>query len=254
MRMNQASPTITERGIASLKPYPGNARTHSKQQIRQIARSIERFGFTNPVLIGDDGEIIAGHGRVAAAKSLGWQAVPTIALSHLDPAERRAYVLADNKLALGAGWDREILAIELQVLAGLEFDVELTGFSLAEIDLEADPASRAQSKPRDPAQARPETESREATDPEIASQPAVAYPGETWLLDRHGELPHLAPFAMPLPLGTVALLCTDPHCCDAVMRHWQVLTGQPATSAGTGEAFADLAAARLGARLAAERV
>ena len=110
---------VTERAIASLRPYPRNARTHSKKQIRQIVDSISRFGFTNPVLISDDGEIIAGHGRVEAAKLLGWKTVPTIALSHLSETERRAYVLADNKLALNAGWDKEILAIELQALSDL---------------------------------------------------------------------------------------------------------------------------------------
>ena len=135
--MNIAS-QIVERRITSLRPYPRNARTHSRKQVKQIAASIERFGFTNPVLISDDGEIIAGHGRVEAAKLLGWQAVPTLALSHLSETERRAYVIADNKLALNAGWDKEILAIELQALSDLEFDTELTGFSLAEIDLVRD--------------------------------------------------------------------------------------------------------------------
>jgi hypothetical protein len=240
MRMNQASITITKRSIASLKPYPGNARTHSKQQIRQIARSIERFGFTNPVLIGDDGEIIAGHGRVAAAKSLGWQAVPTIALAHLDPAERRAYVLADNKLALGAGWDREILAIELQVLAGLEFDVELTGFSLSEIDLAAEATGRVGRERSDPEQARPES----------GPETAVTRHGETWLLDRHGalrgNLRKRAAFAAPagdgpFPEGTIAVLVTDPQCCDAIVREWEQRTRRRATLARTGATFEDMA-------------
>ena len=105
---------IEERSIESLKPYARNARTHSKKQIKQIAASIERFGFTNPVLIGDDESIIAGHGRVEAAKSLGRKTVPTLKLSHLNDSERRAYIIADNKLALNAGWDNELLAIELQ--------------------------------------------------------------------------------------------------------------------------------------------
>src|SRR6478609_11990834 len=96
---------IRERAITSLRPYARNARAHSKKQVRQIAASIERFGFTNPVLVSDEGEIIAGHGRVEAAKLLGMKAVPTLALSHLSEAERRAYVIADNKLALNAGWD-----------------------------------------------------------------------------------------------------------------------------------------------------
>ena len=108
------------------------------KQVRQIADSISRFGFTNPVLISDEGQIIAGHGRVQAAKLLGLETVPTLRLSHLNEAERRAYLLADNKLALNAGWDHEILAIELQALIDLDFDVTLTGFSLAEVDLTLD--------------------------------------------------------------------------------------------------------------------
>src|SRR5919112_5586033 len=100
--------------VTRLKPYAGNARTHSRKQIRQIAKSIERFGFTNPVLISDEGEIVAGHGRVEAAKLLGRESVPAVRLSHLSAAERKAYVIADNKLAQNAGWDKELLAIELQ--------------------------------------------------------------------------------------------------------------------------------------------
>src|SRR5215470_2187428 len=133
--------------VAMLRPYPGNARTHSKKQIRQIADSIRRFGFTNPVLIGDDGSIIAGHGRVEAAKLIGLDSVPTVRLAHLNAAQRRAYVLADNKLALNAGWDRELLAIELQGLVDIDFDVEVTGFSLAEVDLVLDEAREASPDP-----------------------------------------------------------------------------------------------------------
>ena len=131
---------IEYRPILQLRPYEGNARTHSRKQIDQIAKSIQRFGFTNPVLISDDGQILAGHGRAEAAKKLGMRDVPTLALSQLNEAERRANVLADNKLALNAGWDQEVLAIELQALVDLDFEVELTGFSLAEIDLVLDSA------------------------------------------------------------------------------------------------------------------
>ncbi len=92
--------------VAGLRPYSQNARTHSRQ-IRQIADSIQKFGFTNPVLISDEDEIIAGHGRVEAARLLGIASVPTLRLSHLDATQRRAYVIADNKLAVNAGWDRE---------------------------------------------------------------------------------------------------------------------------------------------------
>jgi ParB-like chromosome segregation protein Spo0J len=141
--MNMHSPSIEMLSVTELRPYSGNARTHSKRQVGQIVDSIRRFGFTNPVLISDDCEIIAGHGRVMAAKQLGLTTVPVVRLSHLSAEERRAYVLADNKLALNAGWDTEILAIELQALIDLDFDVTLTGFSLAEIDFTLDQAREA---------------------------------------------------------------------------------------------------------------
>jgi len=125
-----------------LRPYAGNTRTHSKQQIRLIANSIKRFGFNNPILISDTFEIVAGHGRWQAAKLLGLTSIPVAVLSSLSDAERRAYVLADNKLAELAGWDRDMLAIELQGLLDLKFDdLELTGFSLGEIDGILDDAS-----------------------------------------------------------------------------------------------------------------
>src|SRR5947208_3215933 len=133
--MQLISPSIEHVSVRSLRPYPHNARRHSKGQIKQIADSITRFGFNNPVLIADNGEIVAGHGRLAAAKLLGLETVPTLRLSHLTEAERRAYVIADNKLALNAGWDRGMLAIELQGLIDLDFDVELTGFSLGEAEI-----------------------------------------------------------------------------------------------------------------------
>ena len=129
--------------MRELRPHPNNARTHSKKQIRQIAKSIQQFGFCNPVLVDDAKQIIAGHGRVEAAKLLGIDAVPTVRLSHLSAADKRAYVLADNKLAEKAGWDRELLAIELQGLIELDVDIELTGFEMAEIDLILDEAREA---------------------------------------------------------------------------------------------------------------
>ena len=146
--------TIEPMAIARLRPFPGNARTHSKKQIRQIADSIARFGFTNPVLIDDDDKIIAGHGRLEAAELLGLKGVPTLRLSGLDATERRAYALADNKLALNAGWDRGALAVELQALADVQFDAEVTGFSCAEIELVLDavPEGRGASDAKTPPQ------------------------------------------------------------------------------------------------------
>ena len=128
-------PNIETRLIETLTPYKNNARTHSKEQVLHIAKSIKRFGFTNPVLISDDNEIIAGHGRVMAAKELELLEVPVLRLSHLSADERRAYILADNKLAENAGWDNELLSLELEGLLEMDFDVGVIGFSTTEIDL-----------------------------------------------------------------------------------------------------------------------
>lgn len=142
---------IDYRSVSSLTPARRNARTHSRKQIRQIATSIERFGFTNPVLVDDEGSIIAGHGRVAAAKLLGMDQIPVVALGDLSPKERQAYALADNKLALNAGWDQDLLALEFQELIDAGFEVELTGFSLAEVDFTLGLARQQQPGPDDSA-------------------------------------------------------------------------------------------------------
>ena len=202
--MNSTALNIENRSPAKLRPYARNTRRHSRAQVRQIAASIERFGFTNPVLISDDGEIIAGHGRVEAAKLLGLETVPTLKLSHLSETERRAYVLADNKLALNAGWDTEMLAIELQGLIDLDFDVTLTGFSLAEVDLTLDAA-----RDGDPdAPTGPEDDI-----PPMASM-AVSRTGDLWFLGRHrllcGDAREPNDYARLLDGGKVDLVFTDP--------------------------------------------
>ncbi len=161
--------------VHELRPYPNNARTHSKKQIRQIANSITKFGFCNPVLIDDAKQIIAGHGRVEAAKLLGIDAVPTCRLSHLSEADKRAYILADNKLAEKAGWDKELLAIELQGLIDLDVEIELTGFEMPEIDLileDAREANGASSGPEDDV-------------PQYPSGPVVSQAEDLWLLGNH---------------------------------------------------------------------
>lgn len=127
---------VTYRSINTLTPYQGNARTHSLSQIRKLRDSIQAFGFVNPVLINTAGTIIAGHGRIEAAKLLGMTEVPTICLENLTPDQVRAYVIADNRLAEDAGWDEQMLKIELQHLISLpNIDVSITGFEVAEIDL-----------------------------------------------------------------------------------------------------------------------
>jgi DNA modification methylase len=161
--------------VRDLRPYPNNARTHSKKQVRQIANSIAKFGFCNPLLIDDDKQIIAGHGRVEAAKLLGIAAVPTYRLSHLSEADKRAYILADNKLAEKAGWDKQILAIELQCLIDLDVEIELTGFEMPEIDIileDAREADGASSGPEDAV-------------PQYSSGPAVTRTEDLWLLGNH---------------------------------------------------------------------
>lgn len=129
-----AKSTIEYINLDDLIPFAKNSRTHSGEQVAQIAASIKEFGFTNPVLIDDTGGIIAGHGRVLAARKLKLAEVPCIRLSHLTEAQKRAYVIADNKLALNAGWDEEMLKLELTDLQSLNFDLDLTGFSADEID------------------------------------------------------------------------------------------------------------------------
>lgn len=129
---------MTQIKISALRPYPKNARTHSPKQIRQIAKSIQEFGFTNPVLIDKDNGILAGHGRVEAAKLAGLTEVPAVVIRHLTPAQKKAYILADNRLAELSGWDKNILKVELEELQSIEdgdFDLTLTGFDTPEIDV-----------------------------------------------------------------------------------------------------------------------
>jgi DNA modification methylase len=159
---------------SGLRPWERNARTHSKRQLNQIAKSIETFGFTNPVLIDRDNVILAGHGRVEAAKLLGLDGVPCIRLEHMTPEEKRAYVLADNKLALNAGWDEDLLAQELEALQhiDLDFSLEVTGFSIAEIDNLIDGLDPEE--PDDP-----------ADDVDFAQAPRRCRRGDVWQLGRH---------------------------------------------------------------------
>ena len=157
------------RPVASLIPYARNARTHSEAQVALIAGSIREFGFTNPVLVDGENGIIAGHGRVLAARKLGLASVPVIELGHLTEAQKRAYVLADNKLAERAGWDRELLALELGELAELGTDLGSLGFEALELD-----ALLGNELP-DP---------REEETPEPPVVP-VSRPGDLWLLGPH---------------------------------------------------------------------
>ncbi|HYF08418.1 MAG TPA: site-specific DNA-methyltransferase [Acetobacteraceae bacterium] len=185
--------------IAALVPYANNARTHSDAQVAQIAASIREFGFTNPVLVDGQNGVIAGHGRLLAARKLGMTEVPVIELAHLSPAQRRAYVLADNRLALSAGWDEDLLRIELGALRDEGFDLGLTGFEADEI-----------------AGFLAET-SGGLTDPdEIPPPPAapVARAGDVWRLGRHrlvcGDATALEPYTALLGGSLADMAFTDP--------------------------------------------
>ena len=162
--------------VSALKPYDRNARTHSPKQIRQLAASIEEFGFTNPILIDSNRRIVAGHGRVDAAKLLGLDTVPVICLDDLTEAQIRAYVIADNKLAENAGWDRELLGLELKCLTELEidFDATITGFEVAEIDILVGELEVVADE--DPADAVPEVDE---------SEPPVTRLGDLWQIGKH---------------------------------------------------------------------
>lgn len=163
-----------------LKPYQRNARTHSDTQVAQIAASIVEFGFTAPLLVSDDGGILAGHGRLAAARKLDLDAVPVVVLDHLTPTQRRAYILADNQLALQAGWDQELLAVELADLSAAGFDLALTGFSdeeLADLLGDIEETERAD-------EAAPIAEPEDEDIPEAPANP-VSQPGDIWQLGAH---------------------------------------------------------------------
>ena len=129
---------IKYKPIVDLIPYARNSRTHSEAQVAQIAASIKEFGWTNPVLLDGENGIIAGHGRVMAAQKLGEKEVPTIELANMTGNQRKAYIIADNKLALNAGWDDAMLALEIDDLKDAGYNLELTGFDLKEFELKDD--------------------------------------------------------------------------------------------------------------------
>jgi len=164
-------PVIVSRKVDDLIPYARNSRTHSDAQVAQIAASVREFGWTNPVLVDGENGIIAGHGRILAARKLGMDEVPCIELSGLSDTQRRAYIIADNKLALNAGWDDELLAIEFAELADAGFDNLLTGFTQDEIDALT------------PEQL-PEGLTDEDAVPELQAEP-VSKLGDVWVLGKH---------------------------------------------------------------------
>jgi DNA modification methylase len=185
-----------------LLPYARNARTHSDDQVMQIAASIAEFGFTNPILAGADGVIVAGHGRLAAANKLGLSMVPVVVLDHLSATQRRALVIADNRIAENAGWDDAMLRVELEALQDDDFDLSITGFDLDDLaDLQGDEDGDGSGSDQDDAL------------PEV-SETVISQAGDVWLLGKHRLLcgdSTLADSYTQLLLGeTVDLVFTDP--------------------------------------------
>jgi ParB-like chromosome segregation protein Spo0J len=191
-----------------------NARTHSKRQIDQIARSIKRFGFVGAVLIDNANQIIAGHGRVQAAKQLGLDRVPVLRVTHLSAAERKAYAIADNRLAKLAGWDGEILAIELQELREVDFDIGAIGFELDDVDIVPEKGGSQAAQNTDRSACAPGRQ--------------VSRAGDVWLLGPHqlrcGDAGDEASYAA----------------IDAAIRRWQRAAGKAGSLAGAGKSFAEV--------------
>jgi len=162
------------RNVNDLIPYARNARTHSDEQVQKIASSIKEFGFMNPIIISEDGGVLAGHGRILAAHKLGLTTVPCVVESHLTEAQKKAYILADNRLALDAGWDAEMLKIELSELRDLDFDLDLIGFTQDEISGFIDYDSTDL------------TEEKEEVEVDVSDEEeAICQPGDIWILGDH---------------------------------------------------------------------
>ena len=200
--MNWLADKIEQWPTAKLLPYARNARTHSEEQVAQIAASIAEFGFTNPILAGSDGIIVAGHGRLAAAQKLGLEIVPVVVLDHLTPTQRRALVIADNRIAENAGWDDAMLRIDLEALMGEGFDLDITGFdadALAELIAGDEPDNEGQTD--------------EDAVPEFSETP-IARPGDVWIMGPHrllcGDATLATSYDALLQGAPVDMVFTDP--------------------------------------------
>jgi DNA modification methylase len=198
--------SIVYRRVADLKPDPRNPRLHSKKQIRQIANSIKTFGFLGPVLVDADLNLITGHGRLLAARELGWTKVPTVCVDHLTPEQVCAFRIADNRVTENASWDDRLLAEQLRdlSLAGLDFDIEVTGFEMAEIDLRVASLDDVVEQDDDPGDVVPD----------VAPGPIVSQLGDLWLLGPHrvlcGNALDRAAFAALMGEERAAMVFTDP--------------------------------------------
>jgi DNA modification methylase len=186
--------------IDLLVPYARNARTHSKEQILQLRASLREFGFVNPVIVDKDLNIIAGHGRIIAAKDEGFTEVPCVFVEHLTEAQKRAYILADNRLAMNAGWDEEMLSVEIADLQAADFDVSLLGFDDAELNKLLGSADNVKDDNFD-------------VDSEL-QKPAVTKPGDLWILGKHrlvcGDSTKQETYNLLMDGNLANLVVTDP--------------------------------------------
>lgn len=224
--------------VDKLIPYARNSRTHNDEQVAQIVASIKEFGFTNPILIGADDVIIAGHGRLLAAQRMGLKEVPIVRLPHLTETQRRALVIADNKIALNAGWDEEMLALEMKELGDLDFDLDLLGFSLDELK-ELDAFGESE----------PSGDTDEDEVPEVPEE-AVTKSGDMWILGEHrllcGDTTMVDDLKKLMADDTADMIFTDPPynvnygatMKDSLRYHAGTLGGRKIMNDNLGDGFA----------------
>lgn len=214
--------------IEKITPYARNSRTHSDEQVAQIAASIREWGWTNPVLVDEDGGLIAGHGRLLAARKLGLTQIPTMVAKGWSEAQKKAYVIADNKLALNAGWDLELLAVELGDLQGFDFDLMLTGFSDDELSKLLAEKTEGLTDPDEI--------------PEVPADP-IAKPGDVWVLGKHrlvcGDSTDADTVAKALNGVSPHLMVTDPPYGVEYDPGWREKAGVAAAGTAKGKVLND---------------
>lgn len=255
----QSELAIVWRPIAALKPDQENPRSHTPKQIRRLAASIESLGFNHPILVDREFRVIAGHGRLLACQELDWAEVPTIVIDHLSETQRRAFMIADNRLAENAGWDDQVLARQLKhlCLTELDFSIEATGFEIAEVELRV-----ASLEPHSPAEASRDRANRASNRTgkrrKAGAKRPVCRDGEWWLLGTHRV--HCGGAIDPVACATLmaeeradegeaspnsVCVCVDPARADAIIRRWQTLTGGEARHAASSRSFDTLADERI---------
>src|SRR6516162_2266346 len=224
---------VVWRRIETLRPDPANPRSHSPKQIRQLTRSIGAFGFNVPILVDRTLRIIAGHGRLLAARELGWREVPTIVLDHLSETEARAFMIADNRVAESAVWNNTLLTEQIKAISldSPGFAIETTGFELSEIELlTGGGALRRAKRSRRPA-------------PRPAAAPTITRSGEWWQLGRHrvgcGNLAEAVEAILAGEENVVVVLAANPAAADTIIRRWQARTGDSARHIASGREFTE---------------